>query len=368
VQVALLGPLRVSVEGQAVALGAAKERAVLAVLALRGGRAAGIEELTGALWGDAPPRSAHKTLQSYVSELRRVLPDGVIQTVPGGYRLCLAAEDIDVAVFERLVASGRRALAEGDPHRAVDCLAEGLGLWRGDPLVELADQAAGVTETARLVELRRSADEELAEARLDLGEHAALVGDLDAAVAAEPLRERRWAQLMIALFRCGRQADALRTYQRLRTTLSEELGIEPSAELRALEDAILLQKPELDWQRSFNHDRSSAGRTSAVFMATQPALLAELSHRAMVGRQTERMLLHTAWHEARSTGKRCVLIQGEAGSGKSRLLADLADEAIAEGALVLAGRCDEGASVPYQPIAEAIRGILRATPESSSRS
>jgi predicted ATPase/DNA-binding SARP family transcriptional activator/class 3 adenylate cyclase len=247
VQVALLGPLLVTAAGEAVAVGAAKERAVLAVLALRGARGARIEELTAALWGDNAPRSAHKTVQTYVSALRRVLPDGVIETVPWGYRLCLPAEDVDVAVFERLVNAGRRASEQGDLRGAVSFLVEALGLWRGDPLVELADRPLGRAEAVRLVEVRRTAEEDLAQGRLDLGGHAALISDLESGVAAEPLRERRWAQLMLALYRSGRQADALRAYQRLRSTLSEELGIDPSAELVALEEAILLQKPDLAW-------------------------------------------------------------------------------------------------------------------------
>jgi DNA-binding SARP family transcriptional activator len=245
-QIALLGPLRVTEEGEAVAIRPAKERAVLALLALRCGRAAGVEELTGALWGDHPPRSAHKTLQGYVSGLRRALPGGAIETVPWGYRLRLPAENIDVAVFERLVSAGGQALQRSDPHNAINSLAEALGLWRGDPLVELADQPLGAAEATRLCELRRGAEEDMAQARLDLGQHAALIGDLEAAVGADPLRERRWAQLMVALYRSGRQAEALRAYQRLRAQLAEQLGIEPSAGLRALEEAILLQRPDLD--------------------------------------------------------------------------------------------------------------------------
>jgi DNA-binding winged helix-turn-helix (wHTH) protein len=162
VQVALLGPLQVTVAGEAVAVGAAKERAVLAVLALRAGRGAGMEELTGAVWGDDPPRSAHKNVQKYVSALRRVLPDGVIETMPWGYQLRVAAEDVDVAVFERLVGAGRRASQEGDLQGEVSCLVKALGLWRGDPLLELADQPVGRSEATRLAELRRGARREIA--------------------------------------------------------------------------------------------------------------------------------------------------------------------------------------------------------------
>ena len=144
-------------------------------------------ELLDALWGELPPPSATKTLQNYVSGLRKTLPTGTIETAAGGYRLVSSAE-VDVVRFEALLADAS-ASAAGNPRRAAGLLEEALGLWRGDPLFELSDQPVGVAEATRLVELRRMAVEDLFEARLRLGEHQALVGDLDAAVAAEPLRE-----------------------------------------------------------------------------------------------------------------------------------------------------------------------------------
>ncbi len=353
-----MGPLQVTAAGEELAVGAAKERAVLAVLALRGGRGAGMEELMGAVWGDDPPRSAHKSLHKYVSALRRVLPDGVIETVPWGYRLRVAVEDVDVAVFERLVAAGRRASHEGDLQGEVGCLVEALGLWRGDALVELADQSLGRSEAVRLGELRRSAEEDLAQARLNLGEHAALVGGLESAVAAEPLRERRWAQLMVALYRCGRQAEALRAYQRLRTTLSEELGIDPRAELVALEAALILQKPELVW--------TAAQPPRAATLATRPsapvpAALMRASRRTLIGRETELdRLARSMANDASGVG--VVLVAGEPGIGKTRLAAAAASLAAAAGALVLFGRCDEGLRAPYQPFVEALASYVTAAP------
>lgn len=247
-QVGLLGPLTV-VGDDGVELrapGAAKERAVLAVLGLRVGSTVGVSELIDALWGEDPPVSAAKTLQKYVSALRRRLPAGAIATVGAGYQLNADVDSVDVFVFEHRVAAGQRALAAGDAEASVGWLRQALGLWRGDPLRELADQPWGTAETARLMEGRRNCQELLGEARLAAGEARSLIGDLEAAAAAEPLRERRWAQLMLALYRCGRQAEALRAYQRLRSLLADQLGIEPSTELRALEEAILLQKSELD--------------------------------------------------------------------------------------------------------------------------
>jgi DNA-binding SARP family transcriptional activator len=247
--VGLLGPLLiVDDDGVERSLPARKERAVLAALALRVGRVVPPSELIANIWGDDPPRSAGKTLQTYVSALRRVLPAGVIETTGGGYRLVVPPAQVDVVNFEVLMRQGRQGREEGHYGQAVASLEQALSLWRGEPLAELADQPAGLGEAARLVELRLAGEEELSDCRLALGEHATLIGDLEQAVSAEPLRERRWAQLMVALYRCGRQADALRAYQRLRTQLGEQLGIEPSPELRTLEERVLLQDPDLAWR------------------------------------------------------------------------------------------------------------------------
>ncbi len=238
----VLGPLRVvGDDGVEVVVGAAKERAVLELLGVRAPGVVTMGELVAALWGESPPRSATKTLQNYVASLRRLLPARVIETVPGGYRLNVEADQVDAACFAGLVERGRRALEQNDTGRAVEELEAALALWRGEPLVDLADQPTGMAEASRLRELRRAGQELLVDARLAAGEHRSLIGDLEAAVAAEPLRERRWAQLMLALYRSGRQADALRAYQRLRTMLGDELGIEPSTELRDLEAGILDQ-------------------------------------------------------------------------------------------------------------------------------
>ncbi len=237
----MLGPLSVTVAESQVSVGSAKERAVLTLLALRGANGCPAAELVAALWGDRAPRSAAKTLQTYVSKLRQALPAGVIATTSNGYVLVVAPDAVDVARFETAVALGRGLVGAGDRAGAVAALAGGLGLWRGRALVDLVDQPAGMADAARLEELRRSVEEELAELRLALGQHQAMVGDLEAAVAAEPLRERRWVQLMLALYRSGRHADALRAFQRLRRILADDLGLAPSVETRAVEAAILAQ-------------------------------------------------------------------------------------------------------------------------------
>ena len=250
-QVGLLGPLRVvGKDGVEIGVGAPKERAVLELLALRTGQVVPARSLIDALWGEDPPSSATKTLQTYISSLRRLMPVGAIETVGGGYRLVVPTDAVDALHFEELVRRGGRALQQADLKGAAEALAAALRLWRGEPLVDMGGQQTGIAEAARLSELRRDCEEQLAEARLALGEHHSLVADLETAVAADPLRERRWAQLMVALYRAGRQADALRAFQRLRRILADDLGLEPSAELRALEDAILRQAPELAWRRS----------------------------------------------------------------------------------------------------------------------
>jgi predicted ATPase/DNA-binding SARP family transcriptional activator/class 3 adenylate cyclase len=242
----LLGPFRwLGDDGAELPIPARKERALLAFLALRAGSDVSAAELTRALWGDEPPRSASKTLQTYVSALRRVLPAGTIETTPGGYRLVVAPDDVDVHRFERFLRAAADAAEAGDLRRAADDTGAALALWRGNPLPDLADQPSGMAESARLVEMHRRAEERNFAARLALGEHAELIGDLETAVAAEPLRERRWELLMVALYRSGRQSEALRAYQRLRTVLGEELGLEPGEEARAIEAAILAHAPDV---------------------------------------------------------------------------------------------------------------------------
>ena len=226
-----------------VTIGAAKERAVLSLLALRAGSMVSTSELVEALWGPDPPRSARGAVQTYVSNLRKALPPGTVVTVPGGYRATIEPGAVDAVGFEGAVAAARAAA--GNPALRAETLTAALGLWRGVPLVDLAASAVGVAEATRLGELRRAAEEDLFQARLDGGDQVAVVADLEVAVAAEPLRERRWGLLMLALYRCGRQGDALRAYQRLRRMLGDELGVEPGVETRALEAAILAQDPAL---------------------------------------------------------------------------------------------------------------------------
>jgi predicted ATPase/DNA-binding SARP family transcriptional activator len=245
VQLALLGPLEVTSGQGRVVLSAPKEQAVLEMLALRPGRPVPAELLCEGLWGQNAPPTAAKALHTYIAHLRRALSPGCIVTVSGAYLLQIGPGAVDAARFEQAVHEARQLSEAGDHRLAAFVLQEGLGLWRGRPCPELTEHSWATAETARLEELRREAEEELAELRLAIGDDAHWVSELELAVAAEPLRERRWAQLMLAYYRAGRQADALRAFARLRSTLAEDLGVSPSADLVALEQKVLLQSPEL---------------------------------------------------------------------------------------------------------------------------
>ena len=234
VDVAVLGPLVIG-DGQLV-LGSRKERAIVELLALRFPHGASVDALVGAVWGERPPRSATKTLQSLVSRLRSAVPGLVIDRVGDAYRL--AVDRVDAQEFEHLVVEGGRALDDGDAEDADRRAHRSASLVARAPAPDLADGQARSACT-RLEELFRTMVEDRNAARLEVGGDAALIADLDAACAEEPLRQQRWAHLMLALHRDGRQAEALRTYRRARAILGEQLGLEPGEDLRDLERAIV---------------------------------------------------------------------------------------------------------------------------------
>jgi DNA-binding SARP family transcriptional activator/tetratricopeptide (TPR) repeat protein len=243
--VRLLGPLEVSIDGGSVAIGGPKPRALLAVLALEAGRVVSVDGLVESLWPGEPPETAAHAVQVYVSQLRKTLGNETIATRPPGYVLQLDPVHVDVHRFARLVGEGREALGGGDAAAASSVLRDALALWRGPALADFTYEPFAQTDIARLEELRAVAFEERIEADLVLGRHAELVSELEALTETQPLRERPRAQLMLALYRSGRQADALAAYRDARETLVEELGIEPGPELRKLEAAILRQDDAL---------------------------------------------------------------------------------------------------------------------------
>src|SRR5215210_3358395 len=245
-QVSILGPLEVRAGDRAVELGGVKPRALLALLVLHANEPVSAERLALALWGEDAPAGAVKTVQVHVSRLRKALGDpDVLTTTPAGYRLEVGPGELDAERFEQLVAAGREALTAGQPEQAAAVLREALELWRGPPLAEVASLPFAPSEIARLEEQRLGALELRVEADLAAGRDAELVAELQQLTSEHPWRERLHAQLMIALYRSGRQADALEAYRAARQVLVERLGIEPGAELAGLHQAILTQDPGL---------------------------------------------------------------------------------------------------------------------------
>jgi DNA-binding SARP family transcriptional activator len=245
----LLGPLEVVDEGRVLPLGGAKQRALLAALLLHPNQVVSIDRLIDELWGEEPPPTAAKVVQVYVSQLRKALGGNrgeVIVTRPPGYLVRVGPGELDVERFERLLVVARRMRTSGSPEEAAELLREALALWRGQALADFAYEPFAQASIARLDELRLVALEERIEADLAAGRHAELVAELDEVVSEHPLRESLRGQLMLALYRSGRQAEALEAYQQARRVLVEELGIDPSPSLQELERAILRQDPALE--------------------------------------------------------------------------------------------------------------------------
>jgi ABC-type transport system substrate-binding protein/DNA-binding SARP family transcriptional activator/streptogramin lyase len=244
----LLGPLEVCRDGEPIVLAGPKQRAILTILLLEANQVVPRARLLAEVWGERAPGSEH-SLDVHISRLRRALALGGVGNPlirrGRGYLLRVEEGALDLVRFEQRIAAGQKALAEGRPAAAVGLLTDGLGLWRGEPLAEFADQAFAAAESGRLKELRLAALEARVDADLALGREAAITGDLEALVNANPYRERFRAQLMLALYRAGRQAEALAVYADTRRLLIDELGIEPGEQLRELHGAVLAQDPGL---------------------------------------------------------------------------------------------------------------------------
>jgi DNA-binding SARP family transcriptional activator len=239
----ILGPLEVERDGSPVRITAPRQRATLAILLLHANRVVSVDELAEALYAGAPPVTAVTQVQRQISDLRKALGrEAAIETRPPGYVLRIAAHGLDLHRFERLVAEARDA----EPAAAAQLLHEAIDLWRGTPLADLGYESFTQAAIARLEELRLDALEQRLDADLALGRHAAVVAELESLATEHPLRERFAAQLMLALYRSGRQADALAAYRRARAVLVDGLGLEPTAALRDLETAILRHDPALD--------------------------------------------------------------------------------------------------------------------------
>src|SRR5262245_29344999 len=333
----VLGPLEVERDGRGLAVGGPKERIVLAVLLAAGGSSVSVDTLADAIWGERQPRTAERTVHAYIARLRRALEPGrrlagtspLIETVGRAYRLRAEPEQVDAGRFEKRARSGTDLLG-GDAPAAADALRAALAEWRGEAYAGFADVARCAAEASRLDALRLGAVEDRFDAELATGRAIELVPELESAVAEQPFRERRWGQLMIALYRSGRQRDALDAYQQARRALVDELGIEPGPELRRLEAAILDQDPALD---EAPRPPASTGPTGL------PLALAAVGS-AFVGRDREVAWLRSAWAAAADGHGGFVSVLGPEGAGKTRLVAESARESHGDGAVVLYGRCD----------------------------
>jgi WD40 repeat protein/DNA-binding SARP family transcriptional activator len=270
----VLGPLEVDVGGGPVPLGGPKQRAVLAHLLLRANQLVPAETLVDELWGEEPPERARNVIQTYISHLRKALGRDRIESRAPGYRLRLESSELDAARFAELMRDAKKALPV-DPDVAVATLEDALALWRGPALADLADQPPILAEAARLDELRFEAQEARIEGLLAAGAQSRAIGELEALLAHHPWREGLWSLLMLALYREGRQAEALNAFQRAREILAEELGVDPSPELTRLHGRILKQDPGLDLRgeplRGYRLlEKIDDGPTGVVFRAIQP--------------------------------------------------------------------------------------------------
>ncbi len=346
----ILGPLEVRDRGRRLPLGGKRQRGLLAMLLLNANEVVSSDRLADALWDGREPHDASKALSVAVSRLRKVLePERapgedarILVTRAPGYELRLEPGQLDLDRFEQQVVEARADLSAGDAVTASRGLRAALSLWRGPALADLAHETFSQTEIARLEELRLVALEDRIRADLELGGDAGLVAELETLVSSHPLRERLRGLLMLALYRSGRQAEALEAYGAARQTLVEELGIEPSRELRELQHAMLTQDPSLE-----------------------PSGGAVVAHELLVGRRRELGLLTSALGRAIAGQGGLVLLAGEPGIGKSRLADELAARARARGARTLWGRCWEAGGAPaYWPWVQLLRShVLEEEPE-----
>ncbi|HZI37149.1 MAG TPA: BTAD domain-containing putative transcriptional regulator [Acidimicrobiia bacterium] len=374
----ILGPLQVLRDGQAVEPGSPKQRALLVNLLVHQGQVVSRDRLIEDLWAGSPPSTGLGVLQNYVSQLRKALGAGVVATRGPGYALDVEPTDLDSVRFERLVEEARSALRNGEPDRAVDLVRRALGLWRGPALADVAGEPFAQAEIARLGELRAAAMETELEAEMAAGRHREVIGRFEALLTEHPLRERLWWLLILALYRSGRQADALRTYQRARAHLRDELGIDPGTELRELEAAILRQDPSLDQSRTQTPPATVPAEAPAASpgLATGGFVAAPAPPRRppglLLGRTEEREALEGFLGAARMDGRGgLLLLVGEPGIGKTRLLEEARDKIEAGGGLAATGRgyeaelgrpygawMDAFRSIPLPPLPETVRTDL----------
>ena len=376
----VLGPVEVvDPAGRALDTGGPKQRAVLAILLMEAGRTVPLDRLVDLLWGEEPPARATASLQAYISNLRRLLepdraprtPASVLVTQPPGYALRVDRGDIDAALFTDLAAEGSHLLADGHPAAARDRLTQALALWRGDAYADFADESFARPEIVRLEALRDTAVEDRIDADLAMGEHARAAAELERLVSDQPLRERLWRQLALALYRSDRQAEALAVLRRAREHLSEELGLDPGPALQKLEADVLAQSPEIEWRPPAReeaplpttaappppapsavplppapeHSAPASDDAHLVALPLQPAnpSVAEVP---LVGRDDLLADLGATVDRARGGTGSLVLLGGDPGIGKTSLCEVVTARAAAHGVATAWGRCYETEGAP----------------------
>jgi DNA-binding SARP family transcriptional activator/Tfp pilus assembly protein PilF len=358
-ELGVLGPLLVTRDGTTVPVPAGRQRALLAFLLLNADRTVPADELIQALWGDDPPVSARASLHNYVKRLRNTLGDSrhsLLRTQPGGYLFSVGRGVIDVSQFEVLLSAAQAARSAGSWDQAGAAARAALTLWRGEPLVDVTSDVLARQEAPRLAELRLQAVETQLGADLELGRYAEVIPELRRLVGGHPLREKLHAQLMVALYRCGRRAEALAAYQDARRILIRELGAEPGTELRELHRRILAADPELTGPE---HPPSSMSSPAAIPPRTLPGAVQHFA-----GRQDELAKLTGLLDQAGAPGPGTVVISaigGTAGVGKTALAVHWAHQVadrFPDGQLYVNLRGFD----PSQPIpaGDALAGFLRA--------
>ena len=348
----ILGAIAVtSADGSAQVRGR-RQVALLAFLLLRANRVVTTDQLIDALWSDQPATGALKRLQVAVTRLRTAL-DGsgeALQTVGGGYLFAVEPGELDADLFRTRLREAQSSLDAGRPAVAAAALREGLAMWRGPPLAEVAYADFAQAEIRQLDELRLNAVELALDADLACGRHREVLAEIETLMAEQPLRERPRAQRMLALYRSGRQAEALEAFHELRRTLIAELGIEPGPDVRGLHQAILRQDPSLDV-------------APAATPAELPARLSTARRQRFVGRRREREILEAALAAAGDGEPGVVLLAGEPGIGKTSLAARAAERARELDFGVLYGYCDEELGIAYQPLRLALDQYLEWAPD-----
>ncbi|MEO3813101.1 BTAD domain-containing putative transcriptional regulator [Sphaerisporangium sp. B11E5] len=348
----VLGPVEAYDGDDEVDLGGLRQRAVLARLLVARGQVVPVDTLLFDLWADEGAKGAQSGLQVYISRLRRVLepgrprggPNRLLVTVASGYALRTAPEQVDALRFEAMVRSAGKFLDNDDPESARGALETALGLWSGTPYADFAEQQWAEAEVSRLAELRLVARERHADAGLRLGLHAETVPDLEALTGENPLREEGWRLLSLGLYRCGRQGDALAALRRARTTLADELGIDPGPALRKMESDILSQDPGLELAP---HPRPRAAEIPGTWppRPEQPDM-PPLAPEPFVGRDAELDRLTGAAPHARAGRFTAAVVAGDPGAGKTTLIRRLAESLAGQGWITTAGGCPDSSATP----------------------